>query len=455
MSLPHPSGASPFEDGFEARLRSAPDGTRLTALVDLKVQVDLEAWSAELLRAGLPKTARRQEVIRALEATAEAAQAAIRPRLDRLVEEGLLDYARTLAIVDRVVVEGSAAGILAIGGWPEVAAVRPDWTSQRSGPRSGRAEPETAQPLGDHFESWALRAMNVDAAWSRGLDGKGILVASIDTGAYGDHEQLRGRMAPGGRGWFDPVQAEAEAYDSHGHGTGVLAQAVGGNPDGRVLGVAPGATWAAALGNWRNFYSRSRMSVAADWVLRVARPDVLINAWSHDEGACSDFDRRFIDAWRAAEIVVLFPAGNAGPGASTGEAPATLGEIVPGRAPVFAVAGLSRSGEVWSGSSRGPSLCGSPRFPSVAAPAESLPAPLAGNPRGYESASGTSLSAGLAGGVAALLLPADPGLGAADVERILLESSRDLPPPGPDPSSGAGAIDVAAALDRLRGRGGR
>ena len=48
------------------------------------------------------------------------------------------------------------------------------------------------------------------------------------------------------------------------------------------------------------------MTVAADWILRVARPDVLVNAWSHDEGVCSDFDRPFIDAWKASGITCIF-----------------------------------------------------------------------------------------------------------------------------------------------------
>jgi subtilisin family serine protease len=73
-------------------------------------------------------------------------------------------------------------------------------------------------------------------------------------------------------------------------------------------------------------------------------------------------------------------------------------------------------------------------------------------PRNYALASGTSYSAGLVGGAAALLLQANPELLPAELERILGESSVDVPPPGPDNASGSGLVDVAAALEILRAR---
>jgi subtilisin family serine protease len=69
---------------------------------------------------------------------------------------------------------------------------------------------------------------------------------------------------------------------------------------------------------------------------------------------------------------------------------------------------------------------------------------------------GTSLAAGLVGGAAALLLQADPELTPDGVEEILVESCRDLPPRGHDDDSGAGSVDLPAALARvLAGRARR
>src|SRR5262249_22372146 len=134
----------------------------------------------------------------------------------------------------------------------------------------------------------------------------------------------------------------------------------------------------------------------------------LINAWSHDEGTCSDFDRPFIDAWKASGIFVVFPAGNAGPGPASGEAPAQLAGVFPDGGPVFSVAALARNGSPLPISSRGPSRCGSPSFPSLSGPGGDLPMAAPGSPHGYVRADGTSLTAGLVGGAAALLLQADP-----------------------------------------------
>jgi bacillopeptidase F len=428
-----------IEPAFRARLAEAP-ARRFVAVVDLTEQLDLQEFVAKLDRTAPSRAARRRAIIDALEHVATRQQARVRPLLDRLASEGSIGPVRPVAIVNRFVVEGTGVGLGALADSPEVARIVPDWTSDRAATRDEAGE--TGPPLGDSFRSWAVADLRADRLWARGFDGRGVVVATIDTGAYEAHEQLAGRRLPGERGWFDPVKGTTIGTDEHGHGTSVLSQAVGANPSGRVVGVAPGAQWAVALGNWHNFYSRSRMTLAADWVLRVARPDVLINAWSHDESPCCDFDKPFIDAWRASGIFVVFPAGNAGPEPASGESPAQL----PG---VFSVSGLSVLGEPGRMSSRGPSRCSNRAFPSLAAPDEELPAAALGGPRAYTRGRGTSLAAGLIGGAAALLFQAMPEATPKEIEEALVRSARDVPPPGRDDATGAGAIDVEAALELL------
>ncbi|HEX4823167.1 MAG TPA: S8 family serine peptidase [Candidatus Polarisedimenticolaceae bacterium] len=441
--LPSVSAASKFEGDFESRLAASDPGRRQVALIDLTDQLDLRELGRRLDRAGQGKRARRDAVVSALEQVARRQQAKLAPTISALTSDGSLGFAKGVAIVNRLVVEGTPQAIRTLARCPEVRSVRPDWSSERAPVGKGDAEADAT--LGATFPSWAPASMHADTLWSRGYDGQGVVVAIIDTGAFESHEQLTGRRVPGDAGWFDPVEGTTIGTDHHGHGTGVLSQAVGGNPEGRIVGVAPKARWAAAVGNWRNYYVRSRMTLAADWALRVARPDVLVNAWSHDEGPCSEFDRPFIDAWKASGIFVVFPAGNGGPAAGTGESPAQL----PG---VLAVAALGRDGLVDALSSRGPSRCGSPGFPSFAAPGRDLPMALASGPRAYAMGEGTSLSAGLLGGAAALLLQAAPETDPDTLERVLVRTSRDLGPPGRDDDTGAGAIDLEAALAALEER---
>ena len=443
-------GSDPFEGSFRARLAAADPSRRFVALVDLTEQLDLATFVRRRRALSMTKAELREAVIAALEDVARRQQSRLDPLLASLRNDGSLTAAQPVAIVNRVIVEGTAAALFAIARHPDVAAVKPDWTSERS---DGRTLPAVAPPggeLAESFRSWAVDAMKADRLWRQGLDGKGIVVASIDTGAFEAHEQLRLRRVPGERGWFDPVEGTTQATDRHGHGTGVLSQAVGGNPEGRVCGIAPGARWAAALGNWRNFYARSRMTLAADWVLRVARPDVLVNAWSHDEGACNDFDRPFIDAWKASGIFVVFPAGNGGPQRATGESPAQLRGLFPDGGAAFSVAALAEGGVPQRTSSRGPSRCGSPGFPTLSAPGDELPMASTGGPKTYVRGEGTSLSAGLVGGGAALLLQAAPETDPATLERVMVESARDVGPPGRDDASGAGSVDLEAALAVLR-----
>jgi bacillopeptidase F len=449
-----PGSGSKFEDGFEATLGSADPGRRFTALVDLTEQLDLRSFCRRLDRQATTKSARRSAVVEALELVARRQQARLQPTIDALVQDGALGFVQHIAIVNRLVVEGTPAALRSLAARGEVFRIRPDWTSERAA--AGRqATVDTPATLGATFPSWAPASMNADKLWAHGYDGRGVVVAIIDTGAFEGHEQLSGRRVPGDRGWFDPVEGTTVGTDHHGHGTGVLSQAVGGNPEGRVVGIAPAARWAAAVGNWRNFYARSRMTLAADWALRVARPDVLINAWSHDEGACNDFDRPFIDAWKASGIFVVFPAGNGGPAPGSGESPAQLAGILPHGGAVLSVGALGTDGLADALSSRGPSRCGSSTFPSLAAPGRDLPIAIPNGPRAYAMGEGTSLSAGLIGGAAALLLQAAPETDPDALEQVLIRSSRDVGPPGRDDETGAGEVDLEAALALLLAEPGR
>jgi subtilisin family serine protease len=68
---------------------------------------------------------------------------------------------------------------------------------------------------------------------------------------------------------------------------------------------------------------------------------------------------------------------------------------------------------------------------------------------------GTSLSAGLIGGAAALLLQAAPETDPDALEQVLIRSSRDVGPPGRDDETGAGEVDLEAALALLLAEPGR
>jgi hypothetical protein len=59
---------------------------------------------------------------------------------------------------------------------------------------------------------------------------------------------------------------------------------------------------------------------------------------------------------------------------------------------------------------------------------------------------GTSVAAAIVSGVAARLMAQRPGATAGQIRAVMESSARDLPPAGPDSATGAGLVDLAAAL---------
>jgi hypothetical protein len=73
--------------------------------------------------------------------------------------------------------------------------------------------------------------------------------------------------------------------------------------------------------------------------------------------------------------------------------------------------------------------------------------PLSHDPNGYESGlDGTSFSAPIVSAAAAWVWTARPTLDVAQLFQVLRESARDVGPPGFDPGSGFGIVDIPAAL---------
>ncbi len=107
------NGSGPvFQEEFGALLRSSPENRPFRVLVDLTRQVDLLRLVETFGKQGLDKKSRRRSVIECLESVAAGQQEEMQPYLDRLLNRGVLDSVRPVAIVNRLIVDGSAAGIL-------------------------------------------------------------------------------------------------------------------------------------------------------------------------------------------------------------------------------------------------------------------------------------------------------------------------------------------------------
>ncbi len=255
-------------------------------------------------------------------------------------------------------------------------------------------------------------------SWSRG---EGIRIAIIDTGADTGHPDLRGVVVQ----VANFVDSDAAQFRRDRHGTelaGIIA-AVANNHEG-IVGVAPGA----------------RLSVfKACWQLADAADAARCNSFTLAQALTAALDAR-------VQIVNLSLAGPADP---------LLGELIReglrrgivfiGAAPSAADGAqglLSLEGVIAVADSGTQGGVGTP----LHAPGREILTLLPGGH--YDFASGISLSTAHVTGTAALLLAKNRKLTAAEVYRLLRETTAHT-----DDSKNGDSINACAAVTSLLGRG--
>ena len=84
-----------------------------------------------------------------------------------------------------------------------------------------------------------MAAVNAEGAWNRGVDGRGVRVAVIDTGIDCGHPDLAANCAKDG---YNAVDSKKPPMDDNSHGTHVSGT-IAAVKDGKgVVGIAPAAT---------------------------------------------------------------------------------------------------------------------------------------------------------------------------------------------------------------------
>jgi bacillopeptidase F len=299
---------------------------------------------------------------------------------------------------------------------------------------------------------WNLAAVHAPEVWVLGHTGKGVVVATMDTGVDLTHPDLRSKWRSGTSGWFDPHGEETAPYDALGHGT----QATGvilGSPS---FGVAPDARWIAVkLYNAAGQASLSDLHLAFQWLMdpdgdpaTLDAPDIVNASWAltgPSAGACHLEFSDDIKALKSAGIAVVFAAGNDGPAAGTSNSPGNNPEVL-------SVGAVDRDLVVIRQSSRGPSSCDDAVFPRVVAPGMNIrTADVShGGLPSYTMVSGSSLAAPHVAGVLALLAGAFPAASVAELEDAIVRGAQDLGEVGADNNYGNGLVNALEAFNVLR-----
>jgi len=300
--------------------------------------------------------------------------------------------------------------------------------------------------------------VGAQSLWHGQNAGAGVTVALVDTGIadvpdLADHVVARANFTK-----------ETSFLDTFGHGTfeAGLVAGDGTSSGGRYVGVAPDANlMSVKVADSSGSTSLGQVLAGIQLVdFSAQRFNVRVLLLPLDSASpfppeIDPLSRALRTAW-AHGVVVVVPAGNDGPGAST--------IASPGNDPVLLTAGSVNDmgtsdvsdDQVSSFSSRGPTAFGEDK-PDVAAPGEhlvSLRAPGSTidqqNPSAvvednYFKGSGTSMSAAVTAGAAALLLSARPGLSPDEVKALLMGSATPVLD-GDTESTGAGVVNAAAAV---------
>ena len=322
---------------------------------------------------------------------------------------------------------------------------------------------------------WNLAAIGATALWGQGITGEGTVIGLIDDAIVLTHSDLINNV------WVNTdeipnngVDDDRNGYidDRHGydfenaspntgtpvsnHGTFVAGILAGDGSAGTLTGVAPRTRIMPLLGI--SFYE---IALALQYAIENGADVINMSFSLPNQGNLRGLWRMASDHATIAGLVLVSGAGNF---QQTEPLPVQLRtpEDIPS---VLAVGGVDQALQVVPFSSLGPVEWGSVRFfndhplPGGLIKPDVVAFPGAGypllDPRGgyidpNTSARGNSFSSPHAAGAAALLLSANPRAPAWRIHEILQATARDLGAPGKDNRTGAGLLDLSAAIQAVR-----
>jgi subtilisin family serine protease len=440
----------------------------VSVLVYLKDQTDLNKITTHMDEQRASLQLRHETVVVELQKTASETQPELIEYLDELKNQNLVKDYRCYWIGNIIAVDTYQYIADQIDNHKDVLYVYPNFEIELvdpvyEGPVNGPGDTREVEP--------GIEAIRAPEVWEMGITGEGSLVATLDTGVDGDHPALADRWAGVADpryedhpewAWLDPYTYNNDfPFDSGSHGTHTMGTVCGGAP-GDEVGVAPGAHWISSGAIDRAGISQTVEDAieSFEWLVDPDGnpetnwdvPDVCSNSWrvtsGHGYPPCDETFWTYLDACEAAGIVILFSAGNEGPGSETIGRPPDRATTEYMCCSVGAVDAEDPDWTIASFSSRGPSYCtpsGDEAIkPEISAPGVSVRSSVPGG--GYSQYSGTSMASPHVNGVVALMRQAAPNMSVDHIKQILYETAVDLGDEGEDNDYGWGMIDAYEAV---------
>jgi hypothetical protein len=303
------------------------------------------------------------------------------------------------------------------------------------------AEPATYAPL----------QLNVKELWNRGITGKGITIAIMDTGIKEDHPSLQ-------RDGKSIVVGGLRLHGMYVQEHGTMVASCIANQNETYKGIAPGVNLLnIEVFQWRTVggvrylsatnadilqgfeYIANWKKITGDYIILSCSWGVSAQAWSHDANVCTESANRLAVEYN---IPVIAAAGNSGPKAQP-YTPVPFQIMAPGGAKnVLAVGAVDYSNTIASFSSRGPYFLGNDK-PDVVAPGVNVPVL---DYQGITTASGTSFACPYVSGIAALIAQEHQGLSSNQLYSAIRNGATDLGTSGYDYEYGYGLANAENSM---------
>ena len=282
-----------------------------------------------------------------------------------------------------------------------------------------------------YAKQWHLSKISAPYAWSYTKGSNTVIVAILDTGVDSTHPDLTNKIIPG----WNFYNNNGDTMDLLGHGTAVA---------GTVAAYTNNFIGVASLA-WDCMIMPIRIGDAQGYATYSAAANGLI--WSADRGArVANISYRMSESSTVANAakyfqekggVVTISAGNQSTFISNSDNPYVL--TVSATNDSDAPANFSNSGNIIDVSAPGVSIF------TTTIPKDGYY---------YNSVSGTSFSAPIVAGIAALVISANPTLTGFQVQEIIKKSADDLGTAGWDPVYGWGRGNTKKAVELALGTTG-
>ncbi len=266
------------------------------------------------------------------------------------------------------------------------------------------------------------KILKIDEIHKRGITGKGVTVAIIDTGCHPHLDFCLGHNRI--KAFYDFMNENQNPYDDNGHGTFVCG-VVGGNGltyNGKYRGVAPNAELVVIKALDKNGETTANIILSAmQWILDSKdKLNIQVVCMSFGSQPIENSDPLAEGAkvlWENG-ICVVCAGGNDGPGEGSIKSPGSCPNVI-------TVGSVDKIDEeknlkVAPFSSRGPAF--DYIKPDIMAPGVDIISTSTSDAF-YSSMSGTSVSTPFVAGICALMLQNDETLSPNEIKEILMKNA--------------------------------